>query len=121
MKWVLPEPGRAAAMRLRSGAARGNVELLAPDVVVAEVANAIWQRSHLRGEFSHEEARDALSTLLDAMPPVDPSAPLIPQALELAFAHRQAVYDCIYVALAQRAGCPLVTADGPLVRSMSGA
>jgi predicted nucleic acid-binding protein len=31
---------------------------------------------------------------------------------------RIGVYDCLYVALAEREGCELVTADGRLVRNL---
>ena len=30
---------------------------------------------------------------------------------------RHGVYDCLYLALAERAGCPLITADEKLLRS----
>ncbi|MEX2373930.1 MAG: type II toxin-antitoxin system VapC family toxin, partial [Dehalococcoidia bacterium] len=83
--------------------------------------NTLWKRSGLRRELSDDDARTTFALLTAGLERIEPSTPLLPQALDLALAHRQAVYDCIYVALAQRAGCPLVTADGPLVRSMSGA
>ena len=38
--------------------------------------------------------------------------------MEIAIATKQAVYDCIYVALAETEGCELVTADDRLARSL---
>ena len=54
-----------------------------------------------------------------ALPAIVPAADLASQALELAFAFGRPLYDCFYVALALRAGCPLVTADRRLVRAFA--
>jgi predicted nucleic acid-binding protein len=40
-----------------------------------------------------------------------PTAPLRARALDLALRRDHPVYDCLYVALAQREGLPLLTAD----------
>lgn len=44
--------------------------------------------------------------------------PLFPRALELSQLFRQSVYDCLYVALAEREGCELVTADDKLIKAV---
>ncbi len=46
--------------------------------------------------------------------------PLLPRAVELSSQRRIGVYDCLYVALAEREGCELVTADDRLVRTFAG-
>ncbi len=38
--------------------------------------------------------------------------------MEIALATRHAVYDCVYVALAEAEGCELVTADDKLARTL---
>lgn len=118
VKWVLPEPGSGRARRLLERAARSDTQFLAPDIFVGEVANVIWKRCRLRGELLEDEAREALSALLGTLPEIIPSATLVAQAFELALSFRRPVYDCIYVALALRDGCPLVTSDLALARSM---
>lgn len=45
---------------------------------------------------------------------------LLRQACSIAWSRRIAVYDAVYVALAQRQGFPLVTADGAMSRKMAG-
>lgn len=112
--WAVPEPGDEAALRIRDAFAAGRVELLAPGLFVAEAANALWKKCRLRGELTEQEARHALGLLLAALPELVPEAPLAPQAMELAITYRHPVYDCLYVALALRERCPLVTADGAL-------
>jgi hypothetical protein len=38
-------------------------------------------------------------------------APLIARAIDISSRTRSGYYDCLYVALAEREGCPLITAD----------
>src|SRR5262245_10600563 len=55
---------------------------------------------------------------LSALPPLVAAVPLLPRALELAKQFRQTVYDCLYVALAEREGYELVSADDKLVKAV---
>lgn len=116
-KWVLAEPDSDRALALLASASRGDTSLLAPDVYVPEVTNILWKSSHLRGDLTRDEARDALDRLLETVPPLTPAAGLAAQALELALAFEHPSYDCLYVALALRHGCPVVTADGGMLRT----
>jgi predicted nucleic acid-binding protein len=43
---------------------------------------------------------------------------LLPRAVEVSIATRQAVYDCIYLALAEQEQCEMVSADDQFVRKM---
>ena len=47
-----------------------------------------------------------------------PYEPLMGRAVDLSSQTRSAFYDCLYVALAEREGCELVTADDKLVRNL---
>lgn len=55
---------------------------------------------------------------LSQVPPLCSAIPLLPRALEIAKQFRQTVYDCLYVAHAEREGCELVTADDKLVNAV---
>jgi len=46
--------------------------------------------------------------------------PLLPRAYEISSQFRVGVYDCLYVALAEREKCELATADDKLVRNLQG-
>ena len=59
-----------------------------------------------------------LNDVLSAAPVLHNSSPLLIRAMEIAIFTKQAVYDCIYVGLAEAEGCELVTADDNLVRSL---
>ncbi|MDI3297637.1 MAG: type II toxin-antitoxin system VapC family toxin [Bacillota bacterium] len=117
--WVIPERGSEAALRIRDGYARGRLELMAPGLIVAEVANAIWKKCRLRGELTDQEARQALDLLEAGLPEIVPDAPLAAQALRLALTYRHPVYDCLYVALALNERCSLVTADEALRKAFA--
>ncbi len=118
MKWVLPEPGSERARRLLSASVAGRLELIAPDLFMAEVTNVLWKRCRVRAELLEDEARAAHAALLAAAPELVPSEALAGPALELALAFRHPVYDCLYVALALRDGCSLVTADARLAATL---
>ncbi len=44
--------------------------------------------------------------------------PLLDRAYQIASAARIGIYDCIYVALAERENCALVTADERIIKSL---
>ena len=117
LKWVLPEEHSEVALALLARARRDEVQLLAPDAYLPEVTNALWARSHLRDDLTPDEARDALDRLVLTLPSLVPSTGLAIQALELSLAFGHAVYDCLYVALAIRNGCSVITADRAMIRT----
>jgi predicted nucleic acid-binding protein len=60
-----------------------------------------------------------LSDVLSTPPILFPSYPdLISRAFAIASQFRIGVYDCLYVALAERERCDLVTADDRLVKNL---
>jgi predicted nucleic acid-binding protein len=44
--------------------------------------------------------------------------PLLPRDYEVSSQTRKGVYDCLYVALAEREGCELLTADVKLIANL---
>lgn len=106
LKWVLDEPGSAAASELLDG--RG---LFAPPLLAIEVANALWVVAR-RGQITGAEAEDALDLILRAPFQPLPSGLNLPiRALELARLLDHPVYDCVYLALAVALERPVITAD----------
>jgi predicted nucleic acid-binding protein len=114
VKWVLPEPESAKALRLRADFLAGVHELLAPDIFSAEVAHAL-ARAERRGLIPVGDATAHLGHILTNPPPFHPYQPLLLRALDIASGARIGVYDCLYVALAEREVCEFVTADVRLV------
>ena len=116
LKWVLPEPDSSRAVHLRDDFRRQIHELLAPEVFPVEIAHAL-ARAERRRIIQPPQGAQRLADLLSTLPQLHPSLPLLPRTFEMASQMRIGVYDCLYVALAEREGCPLVTADDKLIRS----
>jgi predicted nucleic acid-binding protein len=117
LKWVLAEPDSAKAKQLRDDYQKGVHELLAPDVFAVEVAHALT-RAERQGIIAVGQAAILWSDVLSTPPRLEPSAPITPRAIDVSSQFRQGVYDCLYVALAERENCELVTADDKLVRKL---
>jgi predicted nucleic acid-binding protein len=115
VKWFVPEiHAEAARNLLREGFA-----LSSPDLVRAEVGNVLWKkwrRDQLSSEVVEEVLRDLESFALE----IETSGPLLGTAWDVARRFDRSFYDGLYVALAVRAGCPLVTADRRLYNSLRG-
>ena len=123
LKWVLAEADSAKAIRLRDEYVAGTHLLLAPDVFPPEIANALASAERQK-RVRPGDALGFLTDILTAAPLIRPSAPRLPRAVELSLATGRAVYDCVYLALAEAEGCELVTptcssrsASEPLTRS----
>ena len=105
---------KAAESLLASGA-----KLHAPDLLAAELANVIWKRFR-RSEIDSDEAGQLLADFQSLPLLWTSSQDLIDTALELAIATDRTVYDSLYVALAVKTGCAMVTADKRLVNALAG-
>jgi predicted nucleic acid-binding protein len=117
LKWVLAEPDSPKAKQLRDDFRKAVHELLAPDVFQAEVAHALT-RAERQGRIAVGQAGILWADVLSTSPRLEQSGPLVPRAIAISSSLRIGVYDCLYVALAERERCPLVTADGRLVRNV---
>jgi predicted nucleic acid-binding protein len=104
-KWVLPELHSDAARDVLSAA-----ELLAPDLLWAELGNVLWRRWRRR-EMDALVARSMLLDLRSLEILTFQVRPLLPSALDMAISIEHGVYDCIYLALAEGMDSVVVTAD----------
>jgi predicted nucleic acid-binding protein len=111
LKWIFHENGSDKARTFREQYQNSIINLLAPDAFPIEVAERANRITPAEGERS-------LKTMLVLLPVLQDSLSLLPRAYELSSQHRIGVYDCLYVALAEREGCELVTADDRLVTSL---
>jgi predicted nucleic acid-binding protein len=57
--------------------------------------------------------------VMNSPPVLIPHAPLIARAIDISSRTRSGYYDCLYVALAEREGCQLVTADQKSVNNLA--
>jgi predicted nucleic acid-binding protein len=109
-KWFIEEPDSEQAKKLLTNYFRWIDDLIAPDLIIAEVANVLWKRA-ARGDLTAKEAKDSLTDLLSLNVPLISSALLASKALVLAQDHQRSVYDCLYLTLALERGCSCITSD----------
>ncbi len=115
LKWVLTEPDAAKARQLRDDFRNAVHELIAPDSFTLEIAHALTKAQR------RKLVPDAWRLWLDVMttvPRLFPSHPLTPRAIQISTKAQIGVYDCVYVALAEREGCEKVTADARLINNL---
>jgi predicted nucleic acid-binding protein len=116
VKLVLPEADSPKAIKLFDEYVQATHELLAPDLFPTEVANVLVMAER-SGRLKPGEAIAGYRNILQVSPALHAAIPLLPRAIEIAQRFRQSVYDCLYVALAEREGCELVTADDKLIQA----
>ena len=100
--------------RLARDRIAGVAPLHVPHLVDAEVLAAL-RRFDLVGSITPDEAVDALVDLVGLPLRRHPNWTLMARAWD--FRHNFTAYDALYLALAERFDCTLVTADGPLSRA----
>jgi len=115
VKWLLPEVHSGAARALL----RAEVDLLAPDLIRAEVGNVLWKRWR-RGDLNAAEVDAALDDFRRFPLEVHSAELLLESAWVIARETGLTVYDSLYVALAVAQQAPLVTADRRLFEALRG-
>jgi predicted nucleic acid-binding protein len=115
IKWVMNEIDSAKARQLRDDFRSRIHDLIAPDSFPLEAAHALTKAGR-RGIVT-DATRLWVELMVDS-PQLFPSVPLMLRALAIAGQARIGVYDGLYVALAEREGCELVTADARLINSL---
>lgn len=114
IKWMMEEEQSDAA-----AAVLGKDSLVAPELIFAEVANALWRHVVLK-HAATPDVSAALAGLADAIDLGYPLEPLTRRAIEIAIDIGHPVYDCYYLALAENLGTRLVTADRRLALRVAG-
>lgn len=112
LKWLVEEPDSEAALALQGR------DLVAPALLRLEVANVLRTLVG-RGVANRGQALDLLALFQTApVTIIDPDDALEARALEMALDLGHPVYDCVYLALSERTGRTLVTADGRFLRAL---
>lgn len=90
----------------------GDVTLVAPELILVEVANALLKYVRA-GDLTVEEALRGFADLQQIVRTV-PLAAVVPSAFELGLERGLSAYDAAYLQMAEGEGIPLVTADRQL-------
>jgi predicted nucleic acid-binding protein len=116
-KWVVPELHSDKALLLRAGYQAAVHDLLAPDIFPGEVGHALT-RAERQGRITVGEALRLWSDVMTTPPRLIASLPLTLRAIAISSQARIGVFDCLYVALAERENCEFVTADARLISNL---
>lgn len=111
LKWLMVEPDSDRATARLAEWTEAKTPLLAPELIVPELASALFKRMR-RGDLALADGEAALESFLRLGVHLVSMMPLGGPALRLAHRFRlKAPYDAHYLALAEREGCELWTAD----------
>jgi predicted nucleic acid-binding protein len=120
-QWEVSEPDSPKAIQLREDYRSGVHELISPDIFPAEVGNALLVAER-KGRIVAGQFAVSLTAILASCPDLHTTRPLIPRACYIIAAvttgFRVSFYDALYVALAERESCDLISGDGKLVRNL---
>jgi predicted nucleic acid-binding protein len=120
VKWFVPEKGHADAQQLLISARDRELDLHAPDLLLAEVANVLLSKVRSKGSrLDQDDALEAIRALHDLRIVLHQHNDLIEPALTLALRTGATVGESLYAALTLRLGGELVSADAQLLRRLS--
>lgn len=109
LQWVLPESGADAAEALI-----GRPELVAPDLILIEVANVLAKKVRA-GDMTLDQAQEGLMLVRDTVGRLNSSVDLCGRALDLSVELSHPVYDCCFLACALAEDASLATRDQPFI------
>ncbi len=115
VKCLFDEEGSPAALELVR-----RRPLIAPDFILLELASVAAKKVK-RSEVPADFAALSLSRAADLFDSLTPAIALRERAFELGLLPGVSLYDALYLALAERTGLSVVTADMRFVRSAAAA
>lgn len=117
-KWFLEEAGTPLAKDLLDRLDRAEVTFHSPDLILAEVGNILWKKVR-SAQLGAGQAQIAAKALPRYFEQLHPSEKLIDRALQMALELDHPIYDCLYLACAERLEARVVTADERLYRALA--
>ena len=111
LKWFAEEIGSDKADAVLASPE----DLHAPDLLLAELGNALRKKVR-SGVVKRQQALEALQNAPRYFVQLHPLPGLALRAAEIALELQHPIYDCFYLALAERERCAMVTADERLLR-----
>jgi predicted nucleic acid-binding protein len=115
VKWFVSEEGSDKADEVSAS----DYTLLAPRLIVIEVANALARKA-IQNLITPVEAAEYVRTLPQFLAGLLDVEDLIEPALQNACSHRHPIYDFVYVEAARRRDTRMLTADQKLIAKVKG-
>jgi predicted nucleic acid-binding protein len=98
------------------GVERGTNSAIAPELLVAEAANVV-NKKRILGELHENESKQLIVDILSVPIRLFPHRPILSRAFDLAREYQLAVYDTLYLALAEEHGAVIFTVDRKLLKA----
>lgn len=115
VKWFSEEEGTEIALRAREHHISGDITIVAPDLLICELANAL---THNPG-FDKKDVKNAVRSIFEMeLDLIWPNEELLSRAATHASDQGITVYDGCYVSLAEIMGLELFTADERLSKEL---
>jgi predicted nucleic acid-binding protein len=97
-----------------------NVEINVPEICIVECTNVLWKQVRFQG--MPRLLAEQLVVDLGILPlQIIAMSSLLPRALAVGLSYQLAVYDSLYIALAESLNCPLITVDQRQAQAASAA
>ncbi|MBZ0295255.1 MAG: type II toxin-antitoxin system VapC family toxin [Anaerolineae bacterium] len=90
--------------------ATAEANLIVPDFCLVECANVLWKQVRFQG-MPQSQAENLINDLASLPFTVIPSRDLLKRSLQIGIENQLAVYDSVYIALAEKLNLPLITDD----------
>lgn len=113
IKFYVPEILFERAEVLFGRAEKGEILLIAPDLIYPETGNILWKKHRLK-ELTAPEVNEIIEGIESIPIRIEPSKPLLKLAVDLAVVYNITVYDAFYLAIAQIYESKVITADRKL-------
>ena len=110
LKWFIEEPRSTAARKILE---KGNA-FIVPDIFIPEICNVVWKKFKNQ-EVTAEQGQAIVTNVPAVIDHIVPTAELAQRAFDLAVQFNHPVYDCLYLALAERESITFITDDAKLV------
>ena len=115
VKWFTKEEDKEKAVKIRDDFVNGNIEIVFPDLILYEIANALRYNPN----FNSDDVNSAIESLLDMeIDIVVPQSSTLKKAIEISFERNLTIYDSFYIALASEIDYGFVTSDEQLYKKV---
>jgi predicted nucleic acid-binding protein len=115
LRALFPDEAQVNAQMIIRDHVTGRVRLKAPDLVIYEVTNAVWQAER-RGRTTREQTRQIINAIEGLQIEILPMK--WGEMLPMARRYERSVYDAAYLSLAEKLSEPLVTGDERLYNAV---
>ena len=117
VKWFVEEEGSDKALRLRDKYIDGEISIIAPELIIFEVLNALYYK-RLFSESEMKEISEALEAYSFTLYSL--KGEYAEKTVETAVENGITIYDASYVALAMIRDTYMYTADEKLIEKLKG-